>query len=105
VTDTEFSYQAGLAASAVYLIQWLKGANWFPWLSEHTELANRVVASVLAVMSALGIQWTVEGNMNTGGTLTVTLPAISAIINAAIHIVTQLALQQSFYKVSKLDTK
>ena len=42
---------------AVYAIQKLKSAGWFPWLGAHTALANRTVAVFIAAVTASGITW------------------------------------------------
>jgi len=41
----------------VYLIQWLKKSNWFPWLNANSATANRVVAFVVAFLHSAGITW------------------------------------------------
>ena len=97
MTDT-LSYQAGLAMAAVYLIQWLKGANWFPWLTRHTDLANKVVSFVLALFTAAGIEWHTTGTAMTGGSITITYPALSVVFTGVIRFITQIGLQEGFYR-------
>ena len=42
---------------AVWLIQKLKTANWFPWLTQNSAMASRVVAYAIALLTAAGITW------------------------------------------------
>jgi hypothetical protein len=42
---------------AVWLLQKLKVANWFPWLSENSATANRIVAYAIALISTAGLTW------------------------------------------------
>jgi hypothetical protein len=47
---------------AVWLIQKLKTAGWFPWLSANSATASRVVAIVFAGLAAGGITWQWAGS-------------------------------------------
>jgi hypothetical protein len=42
---------------AVWLIQKVKAARWFPWLTENSATANRIVAYAIALLSTAGITW------------------------------------------------
>jgi len=55
-------------AIAVWVLQWLKKSNWFPWLNQNSATANRVVAFAIALLSAAGITWHYNVTL---GTLTV----------------------------------
>ena len=55
VPQTELASQITTGAAVVWLIQYLKNANWFPWLRIDTDVLSRIVAVVLAAASASGI--------------------------------------------------
>ena len=42
---------------AVWVIQKLKSAQWFPWLTQNSALASRIVAYLIAIATAAGITW------------------------------------------------
>lgn len=42
---------------AVWLIQRLKEAKWFPWLTANSATASRIVAYAIAVLTTAGITW------------------------------------------------
>jgi len=42
---------------AVWVIQKLKSANWFPWLTQNSAVTSRIVAYAIAVLTAAGITW------------------------------------------------
>jgi len=46
---------------AVWVIQKLKQANWFPLLTQNSALANRIVAYAIALLAAAGITWQWNG--------------------------------------------
>lgn len=54
-TVTPVATQVTISAIVVAALQWLKGSSWFPWLTTESEKANRAVAAVLALASAIGI--------------------------------------------------
>jgi hypothetical protein len=39
------------------VIQYLKNASWFPWLSRETEKLNRTVGIVAAFLTTAGVHW------------------------------------------------
>lgn len=41
----------------VWLIQKLKQAKWFPWLTQNSATASRIIAYGIAVVSAAGVTW------------------------------------------------
>lgn len=100
MTDTAFSHQAGFAMLIVYAIQFLKNAGWFPWLTQNTDMANRIVSLVTAVFVAVGIQWSMSGTWQAGGTITLTFPPAQVMFDAFLHYVTQVGLQETFYKTA-----
>jgi hypothetical protein len=55
VPQSELASQITTGAAVVWLIQYLKNANWFPWLRIDTDVLSRIVAVILAAASASGI--------------------------------------------------
>lgn len=47
--------QLTMSAVIVFILQVLKKASWFPWLSDQTQRLNTIVAVVLSGLAALGI--------------------------------------------------
>ena len=80
----------GLAVVIPFLLQMLKNASWFPWLSRHTSQLNFAVGVIAASASVIGIHASYD--MSTGGTIT--LPPLHTIWQAFI----QWAGQQVAYK-------
>jgi hypothetical protein len=61
-----------LNAFVVFVLQHLKQARWFPFLTTETEKANRWVSAALATLASAGIVFTVA-HTGSGGTGTITL--------------------------------
>jgi hypothetical protein len=70
---------------AVWLIQKLKTSKAFPWLSQYTPIANRIIAVVIAMVSAAGITWHYNATL---GQLTVMGLTEQAIWTALAGLVT-----------------
>lgn len=86
------SVPATLGAGVVVaiMLQALKNASWFPWLSRNTATLNFWVGIVAAVASTAGVH--VAYDASAGGTIT--LPGVNAIVQAVV----QWATQQAAYK-------
>lgn len=96
-----FLAQASYSISAIWLIQKLKACSKIPWINQNTDKINRAVAVVLSFITAVGVQWTVQGSVSTGGVLTVTFPAADVMIEAAIRWFQSYALQEGMYNMYK----
>jgi hypothetical protein len=76
-------------ALAVFIIQKLKQAKWFPWLTQNSALANRIVAYAIAIVSAAGITWqwhADQGQFVIGGLMWSTI--LQGLVTAGTGIVT-----------------
>ena len=93
--------QLGASAVIVFIMQWLKGRSWFPWLTEKTDTLNRWLAVGLSGLAALGIHMTFD---QAAGTLTITGINAAAILAAAWVWLKSYAVQETMYRVVKAKT-
>lgn len=49
------STQVGIAIIVPFVLQWLKNAAWFPWLTRHTDGLVRLLSLAVAFASSVGI--------------------------------------------------
>lgn len=94
-----FGHQTAVAFAAVWLIELLK-RSWVPWFSAHSDQLNRFASVLLAMVSAIGLTWCLHGTLATGGTITITFPSGMEMIEAALHFLYQIGIQQGFYNVA-----
>lgn len=89
-------------AVAVWLIQKLKQAKWFPWLTQNSALANRLVAFLIAFVSAAGItyQWhAAQGQLVISGLMISTIvqglwtAAAGLVTNELVYLMMQIKAQ------------
>ena len=94
--------QITLAGIAVWVIQRLKASKWAPWLSDITDNANRIVAVVIASLSAAGIIVTYEWSGATGQfSLDITGLTATNVMEFLWKVVQSIVLQEGFYRVVK----
>ena len=98
MNETALGHQIGIAAGVVWLLEWLKRSNWFPWLNQNSVLVNRVVSIVVALIAAIGVTMSITGNLQLGGSLTITFPSLPTMLDAGSHFLTQLVLQEGLYQ-------
>jgi hypothetical protein len=98
--STELGSQAGVSVILVYLLQWLKGSPWFPWLTARTDTINRTLAIVIAFLTSVGFQINMTGNWTSGGTLIIQIPAATAIFSVILHSAAQVGMQEGFYRMA-----
>ena len=73
----------------VWLIQKLKQAKWFPWLTQNSATASRLVAYGIAIVSAAGITWqwnAAQGQLIINGLMWMTI--VQGLWTAAAGLVT-----------------
>ncbi len=90
--------QLGSAFAIVHTIEWLKKSNYFPWLTCDTEKLNRVVSLLSATVMSLGFTFSMVGSWTAGGTITIQVPPLSAILEAGYRFFVQAGLQNAIYK-------
>jgi hypothetical protein len=67
-TGSVLGDQIGMSLVVVWILEKLKKASWMPWLTQHTDVWNRVLSVFLGSIAAAGIVWSYDP---TGGVLTV----------------------------------
>jgi hypothetical protein len=98
MNETALGHQIGIAAGVVWLLEFLKRSNWFPWLNQNSALVNRIVSIAVALIAAIGVTMNITGNLQLGGSITIAFPSLSAMLDAGSHFLAQLALQEGFYQ-------
>lgn len=98
--EDSLTHHIALGFATSYLLEWLKRAQWFPWVNQHSDLLNRLISVAAAFFSSVGIQAVMTGNLSfeTGATITLTLPSLSVITDTLVHTLGQLAIQQATYQ-------
>lgn len=97
MNDSTFIVQAILGTLVAFLMQWLKKAAWFPWLTDNTMRYAKVVWSVvLAATSALAIDviWAADT-----GTLTITGLTWGNVEHGLVLFLSSLFSQQTAYSL------
>src|SRR5215468_9891679 len=98
LTDTAFGHQTGFAFVTVYLINILKDSKWFPWLNTEADKINRMVSVVVALLTAAGVKIAMDGNIWSGGVLTIHFPSAWDLVDTLMHFATQFGLQEMIYQ-------
>jgi|SRR6516225_232916 hypothetical protein len=95
-TDTAFESQGALAILIPMILQWLKGAPWFPWVTKETSKLNALAAGVGAVVATAGIHFVWDpGNHS----ITINGLTIAAVLTAIIAVAKQYLFQHAAYKL------
>lgn len=81
-------------AVAVYLIEWLKSKQWFPFLTADTKTLNRLISAVTAFVAAVGIGFNYDAG---AGQLVITGLTWSTILIGGWEWAKQFVLQQVLY--------
>lgn len=88
--------QLTMSAVIVFILQVLKKASWFPWLSDQTQRLNTIVAVVLSGLAALGIHSSFDPASHV---LTITGLSPAGIAHAAIDWIRSYAMQYGYFKL------
>lgn len=80
-------------AVVVYALQWLKAANWFPWITNNSKVLNRVLSAIAAALIAFGISAT--GDSSSGWTIHV--PPLMVLLLGVWEWVKQFVAQQLIF--------
>jgi hypothetical protein len=76
-------------------MEWLKKANWFPWVSAQSDKANKIIAALLAAITAAGIHYTYDAS---AATLTFTGISLAGMGHAVWHWLQSYAVQETVYR-------
>ncbi len=98
--DSLLGTQAGIAVLATWAINRLKRSKYFPWLSEHSDAANKWVGITIAALASAGL--TMSGDASTGWQITV--PPLDQLAGAVIKMAAGIGLQQGAYRITTLPT-
>ena len=96
VAVTEFT----TSAVAVWLLQKLKSASWFPLVAAGKVWFNRIASILLAGVGAIGIGYTWAPNPNGGHVLTIAIPTLSVMALGAWHWLNQYVMQETIYQAA-----
>jgi hypothetical protein len=85
----------GAAAVIPFLLEGLKKAEWFPWITTGTAALNRWVGILAALAVTVGIhyEWTAETRQ-----LLVVVPTFAQFLGMVFNAASQWGLQQYVYK-------
>lgn len=87
--------QVTLSTVVVVVMEWLKKASWFPWLTVQSEKVNKLIAIFLAAITAIGIHYTYDAST---ATLTLTGISLAALGHGLWHWLQSYAVQETVYK-------
>lgn len=97
--DIDLGQLLGAGTVTVFVLDYLKRAAWLPWINQHSETLNRVISGLVAVATATGLKvLSSQGNIHTGGVITIAYPSISVIVNTLIHGSGQFGFQELLHK-------
>jgi hypothetical protein len=85
------------SAVAVWIIQYLKGAKWFPLLQAHTKGASRLASIILAALGTAGLQWQWTSSTHT---LAISNLTLMVILTGLWHVLQHFAVQEVVYQAA-----
>jgi hypothetical protein len=92
------------AGVAVWAIQQLKNASWFPWLKQNGQAwGKRLVSIATAIGIHTGIGYVWNGGTPPAGyqyQLIINIPAVSVIAVTVWHWISQYVLQEAWYQTA-----
>ena len=94
--DISLGHQSGIAVATVFAIDYLKKANWFPWINNNTETLNRVISVLVALFTASGLK-VLSGNAASGWTISI--PAMPVLLDTLVHASAQFGGQEILQKL------
>lgn len=95
VAVTEFT----TSAVAVFLLQKMKSAKWFPFLEAGKAWASRIASVILAGVGAIGINYVWTTHQGTAG-IFIAWPGWIAIGIALWHWINHYAMQETIYQAT-----
>lgn len=93
-TLNEFEAQLVIAGLVAYALEFIKRAEWFPWLTADTRTANRLVAAAVALVAAVGVHFNYDASQ---GVLTISGLTMSSLRHGLWEYGKQLVFQQGWY--------
>lgn len=79
--------QIALGIALAHIIEFLKNSRWFPWLSQMTPLATRVVSVAASWAAGIGVEVSLNdwGGVVQGGDIHIHIPMLSVIVGSLLH--------------------
>lgn len=96
-TPSELSHQFGVSVAVVHILEWLKRAGWFPWLTQNSTTVLRLISILVAAGTSAGFK-IVSGDWQHGVTLFI--PPLSVLVDVVIHTVAQYGAQHGYYNLA-----
>ncbi len=97
-------HQGGLGSAFVFLLQWLKNSNRFPWVSQNSAQINRWAGIIFAVATSVGLKYVLTENTGGGWHLAIDIPSLPTVGDVVLHALTQYSGQEMLYHVAVKDT-
>jgi hypothetical protein len=91
----ELASQVTASGIVVWVLQSLKKANWFPWITEHSDTVTRIWAVVLAAATSAGISYTYDPS---AGMLTISGATLAGVLSFLWKVVSALVFQELIYR-------
>ena len=89
-------HQAAVAAMLVHVMEFAKRIPGFAWLQD-PKMA-KLVAFILVLIGSIGVKAQLQGSFHDGGSILLTWPMASTMLDAAEHIFLQWAMQEGYYQ-------
>lgn len=79
--------QIALGMIIAHIIEFLKNSRWFPWLSQMTPRATKIVSRVASWATGVGFEVSLNdwGGFLNGGVLHIYIPMLSVIVGSLLH--------------------
>lgn len=89
----EYKIVIGLGAIAAYLIKYLQGSKYFPWITAEAKKITLVVQGVLALLASLGIGYSWDPAAHS---LMITGLSLTVVFHGLMTWISQFAIQHGF---------
>jgi hypothetical protein len=96
VTSNALELQGALAIFVPILLQWVKGASWFPWINAQSAKLNALAGAVLASLAVAGIHFSWDTTTHTAALSGLTLSAVLVWLGA---VAKQYLFQHAAYRL------
>lgn len=96
-SPSELSHQFGVSVAVVHILEWLKNAGWFPWLTNNSGTVLRIISLLIALATSAGFK-IMSGDPIHGWT--VFIPSFAVIFDTTLHAIAQFGAQEGYYNVA-----
>ncbi len=95
--------QGALAFLVPRIVEAIKRWSHLTFIGEHTDGLNRALSMVTAFCVSFGISAQATGSVDTGWQVSLTIPPLAFIVEAAMRLMLQGGLQEAFYRTTVKD--